>query len=225
VALLLGSLLVFGALALGYEREPLAAIDRETAEWVAGDVPVAVEWAARPLSWLGGWIGLTVLGVAAAVVLIRERAWLDLAFFVVAFLGSQLAVALLKDAFARPRPEAGPAVPLPESYAFPSGHAGAGAASLGALAVLAAERLESRRARTSLWVGVALLGLGVGLSRVALNVHFLTDVLAGFSFGLAWLAGCLLARDALAARGRTIRPAARLPSARGRNDADARPEA
>jgi undecaprenyl-diphosphatase len=187
----------FVALALGYEHEPLVSLDAEVSEWVASDLPGWVEAVARPFSWLGGWIGLTVLGVVAGVLLLRERAWLDLAFFLTAFVGCQLAVLLVKEWFDRARPSAGSGVPLPESAAFPSGHAAAGAASLGALAVLLAERLPNRRDRVLLWVTVVVVGLAVGLSRIALNVHYVTDVLAGWCFGLAWLAACLLLRDAV----------------------------
>jgi len=197
--LLVAAITGFVTLALAYDHDPLATMDRETAEWVARELPGVVEWFARPFSWLGGWIGLTLLGVAATILLVRERAWLDLAFFVTAYLGSQLAVSVLKEWFDRPRPAVGSAVPLPESAAFPSGHAASGAASLGALAVLAAERLSSRRARVWLWSCVAAAGLAVGLSRIALNVHFVTDVLAGWCFGVAWLAACLLVRERLRA--------------------------
>ena len=127
--------------------------------------------------------------------LVHERSWLDLAFFVTAFLGSQLVASLLKNGFDRARPDAGSAVPLPDSSSFPSGHATAGAASLGAVAVLLAERLPSRRARIWLWVVTVVLGVAVGLSRIALGVHYVTDVLAGWCLGLAWLAACLLVRD------------------------------
>ena len=157
---------------------------------------------ARPFSWLGGWIGLTALGAAAGILLARERAWLDVAFFLAAFVGTQLLVSLLKAFFDRARPDVGSVVPLPESAAFPSGHAAAGAASFGALAFLIAERLP-RPLRTEFWLGVAALGVAVGLSRVALNVHFVTDVVAGWCLGLAWLAACLLARDALSRRARS----------------------
>jgi len=187
----------FVALAVLYDHEPLASVDGDVARWVASDLPGWVEWVARPLSWLGGWIGLTALGVAAAVLLVHERAWVDFAFFAGAYVGSQLVVALLKDWFDRPRPDVGSAVPLPGSAAFPSGHATAGVASLGALAVLAGERLPSRRARAWLWGAVVVLGVAIGLSRIALNVHFVTDVLAGWCLGLAWLAACLLGREAL----------------------------
>ncbi len=187
----------FVVLALAYDHATLSGLDRDVARWVSTDLPGWVVDVARPFSWLGGWIGLTALGVVVAAALLRERAWIDLVFFVLAVVGSQLGVALLKAAFERPRPDAGSAVPLPDSFAFPSGHAAAGAASFAAAAVLVAERLPSARARAWLWVGVIVLGIGIGLSRIALGVHYVTDVLAGWCIGLAWLAACLLLRDAL----------------------------
>ena len=194
-AVLVGGLAGFLVLAATYEREPLTSVDADVAEWVAASLPTALEWFARPPSWLGGWIGVTALGIVLGLLLARQRSWLDLAFLVAAFAGSQIVVALLKEWFDRPRPDVGSAVDLPSSAAFPSAHATAGAASLGAAAVLVAERLPSRRARTWLWAGGALGGALVGLSRIALNVHYVTDVLAGWCLGLAWLAACLLVRD------------------------------
>jgi undecaprenyl-diphosphatase len=75
--------------------------------------------------------------------------------------------------------------------------------------VLVSERLPSRRARVWLWSAVVVLGLAVGLSRIALDVHYVTDVLAGWCLGLAWLAACLLARDAIRARRDAARAFAR----------------
>jgi len=200
VVLLLLALAGFAVLAIGYEREPLASVDVDVAEWVSSSLPTAVEWIARPPSWLGGWIGLTVLGVALGVVLVRERAWVDLGFLIATFAGAQIVVAVLKGWFDRPRPDVGSAVDLPSSTAFPSGHATAGVASLGAAAILIAERLPSRRARVWLWSSVVFLGAAVGLSRVALNVHYVADVAAGWCLGLAWLAACLIVRERLAGR-------------------------
>jgi undecaprenyl-diphosphatase len=68
-------------------------------------------------------------------------------------------------------------------------------ASLGAAAVLAGERISSQRARVWLWTLVVIGGLAVGVSRIVLDVHYVTDVLAGWCLGFAWLAGCLLGRE------------------------------
>jgi undecaprenyl-diphosphatase len=195
--LLVGGLLGFVVLALAYDRAPLATVDRETAEWVGRELPHVVEWLARPFSWLGGWIGMTILGVCMGVVLLRERNWPDLVFLVVALLGSQLAVSYLKAAFERPRPDVGSAVPLPDSAGFPSGHASEAVAGIGALAILVSDRFPNDRRRAWFWAIVAVLSLCVGLSRIALNVHYVTDVLAGWCFGLAWLGACLLVRERL----------------------------
>jgi undecaprenyl-diphosphatase len=187
----------FLLLALAFRRDPFAAWDADVAGWVATNVPLAVELLARPFSWLGGWIGIMVLTVVAAVALLRERSWLDLGFLLVAVVGSQVVTALLKLWFDRPRPSVDPAVALPSSSSFPSGHAVSGSACLGAVALLAAERLPDTRARRLLWALTATAGVAVGLSRIALGVHYVTDVLAGWCLGLAWLAACLLVRDAL----------------------------
>jgi undecaprenyl-diphosphatase len=191
------ALAAFVLLALAYDREPLSTMDANVAEWVATSLPRGLELAARPLSWLGGWVGITVLTVVAVTFLAHERNWIDQTFVLLVVIGSQVAVALLKAWFDRPRPDAGSAVPLPESAAFPSGHAVSGVAVFGAVAVLLAERIPNPRARTWLWTGAAIIGVAVGLSRIALNVHYVTDVLAGWCFGLAWLAACLLVRDRL----------------------------
>jgi undecaprenyl-diphosphatase len=197
---LAGGLAGFLVLAAAYRTDPVDSIDRWLAERLADGVPGPVESVALAASWLGGNTGLAILGAMLTAVLARERAWLDLAFLVAAFVGSQLAVTQLKEAFERPRPAYGSAVPLPETFSFPSGHAGGGVAAFGAAAILVSERLASPRARAAVWIVAGVLAASSGLSRVALNVHYASDVLAGWCFGLAWLAACVLGRDLLRRR-------------------------
>jgi membrane-associated phospholipid phosphatase len=214
LALLLVSIVCFAALAVAYDGA-LGDVDAEVAEWLAASLPAPVEWAARPFSWLGGWAGLAALCLVATFVLVRRRAWLDAGFLLTVFVGSQLVVTILKNVFDRPRPDLAPAVPLPDSPGFPSGHAAAGLATVGALAVLADERLPSRRARAGLWAATGAVAVAIGLSRMALGVHFASDVLAGWLVGLAWLSCCLLVRERLRARTRVVQPGSQLPSPRG----------
>ncbi len=107
---------------------------------------------------------------------------------------------VLKSVYERPRPDAGSPIDLPHSTSFPSGHAATGIAMFGALALIAAGRARSPAAAAGMLVLGFSIGVGVGASRVVLNVHFVSDVLAGFCVGLAWLCVCLAARELLAGR-------------------------
>lgn len=205
---------VFALLALTYDQTFVGDLDDDVARWVASHLPAWVEWLARPFSWAGGWIGLVASGVVMGVVLARERAWIDLAFLITAFAGSQLLANGMKPLFERPRPGFGSAIPLPHSASFPSGHSAAAVACVGALVVLLDERLAPERQRTALWAGAVVLGIGIGLSRIVLGVHWVSDVVAGWALGAAWLALCLLGREVVRHGG--------LASLRGRDDSERR---
>jgi len=180
----------------------LSSYDQDLAEWVAGSMPTPVEWVARCLSWLGGWAGVTVLVVLAVVWLARRGRLAIGVLLVVVALGGQLLNSITKEGYDRPRPTAGSPVELPSSTSFPSGHAMTGIAVFGLLGLLVARELASRRARTAaIAVGFGL-GALIGASRVVLNVHFLTDVLAGAALGLAWLSLCLLVASVVSSRRR-----------------------
>jgi membrane-associated phospholipid phosphatase len=180
----------------------VSAHDEDLSEWVAGSMPTAAEWLARALSWVGGWVGVTVV-VAVAVLWLSRRGRLATGVLLAAVaLGGQLVNSITKEGYDRPRPTAGSPVELPSSTSFPSGHAMSGIAVFGLLGLLAAGELSSRPARiTAIAVGFGL-GTLIGASRVVLNVHFLTDVLAGVALGLAWLSVCLLVASVVASRRR-----------------------
>jgi undecaprenyl-diphosphatase len=73
----------------------------------------------------------------------------------------------------------------PNSPSFPSGHALSSMVVYGTLALLASRHLRSRRARALVLVVGFLLPLVIGLSRPYLGVHYPSDVLAGWTAGLA----------------------------------------
>ena len=88
---------------------------------------------------------------------------------------------LMKDAFGRPRPDVAPHLDVVTSMSYPSGHA----VNAVAILLLAAALIPKRNRRA--WVaGAALLALMIGLSRVMLNVHWTSDVVGGWLFGLAF---------------------------------------
>jgi undecaprenyl-diphosphatase len=193
------SLAVFVAVAAAYvDGGSMVDLDLRVASWVAANMPAWAEWLARPFTWAGGLFGITIMSAVAVITLERCGRRADAMLVIAVALGAFLLTAGLKQVYERARPDAGSAITLPHSYSFPSGHAATGIAVFGVLAVLAAERARTRRARV-LWLLCGLaLGAAVGASRVVLNVHYLSDVIAGFCVGLAWLCACLLVRELVA---------------------------
>jgi membrane protein DedA with SNARE-associated domain/membrane-associated phospholipid phosphatase len=128
------------------------------------------------------------LAALAALLLAARRRWAEAAVLVAAVAIISIGVTELKDATARPRPSN----PLTsaEGSAFPSGHA-AHAVIFPWLALTLTVRLRPGMAGgTALLVlGIAMAAL-VGLSRVYLRVHYLSDVNAGWALGVAAFAAC-----------------------------------
>jgi membrane-associated phospholipid phosphatase len=182
-------------------------LDTEVAEWVVQSMPTWVEWLARPFTWLGGVVGMTIVITSVSVALLRRGRRREAVVLVVVALGSQALVLSAKAGYERERPDVGSAIELPASFSFPSGHATTGVAVFGLLGVYAAALATTRGRRiAAVCAGLAVGGL-IAASRVILNVHYLADVLAGACLGLSWLCACLLVEAWLRSR----RPRASAP--------------
>ena len=201
IALLAGALVVYAAVAADVVNAgPLSELDVDVATWVARSMPTWAEWLARPFTWLGGWLGVTAVVAAAVTRLLIRGARGEAALLVTVAIGIQLIVVASKNGYERPRPDVGSAIALPSSFSFPSGHAATGIAVFGLLGLIAAAYADTRRAKTIAVVAGFALGALIGASRVVLDVHYLSDVVAGACLGLAWLVTCLLAARGLHAR-------------------------
>ena len=106
--------------------------------------------------------------------------------------GATLLNLLLKQTFARTRPDPFFDYPLPVSHSFPSGHAFFAASFFGGLAVLVSGRVRSSALRLAVWIVALSLVLLIGLSRVYLGVHYPSDVFAGYAAAVVWVAGVAL---------------------------------
>ena len=138
-------------------------------------------------SLYGGPRGLLPLGFVLAIGFLL-RGWRRGALLVlVTMTGAGLLNLVLKDFFARPRPEAYFGYPLPASNSFPSGHAFFAASFFGGLAALVNGRIRSHALRVTVWTAAVGLSLLVGLSRVYLGVHYPSDVAAGYAAAIIWV--------------------------------------
>lgn len=141
----------------------------------------------RVVTFLGttAWLAL-VVGATAAYTLARGRRRLAVFVVVTAVAGGALNTAV-KVTVDRERPALDPPVATAGGFSFPSGHAAASTTSYGAVTLALLPAVPRRRRRAAV-AGVVVLVVAVGASRLALGVHYLTDVLGGFALGSGWLA-------------------------------------
>ncbi|WP_073811366.1 phosphatase PAP2 family protein [Kitasatospora sp. CB01950] len=192
----LASLLLFTALLVLVKADwsPLARLDHG---WVAALHRYAVRhsvWTAamQTMADLGApWTMRALLG-AAALWLWCVRARVLAGWAVSVGLLGWAASGGGRALIGRPRPHFADPVAIGSGAGFPSGHAIASAVTCGALLVLLWPRAD-RAVRAVAGTGAALTVLGVGWTRLALGVHYPSDVLAGWAAAAAVLAGVTLA--------------------------------
>jgi membrane-associated phospholipid phosphatase len=135
---------------------------------------------------------LTVLCILVAGLLLW-RGQRTLAFFwVLAVAGNGTLNSLLKRTFERVRPLHDHGLLVADGgWSFPSGHSSGSVVAYGMLAYLCL-RFVSVRWQLPVLMTFAAVAFTTGLSRVVLQVHYASDVLAGFASGLLWLSICVV---------------------------------
>ena len=147
------------------------------------------------LTHLGDPLVLALLGVAVTLGLLW-RCQRSLALgWVLALGGNALLNPLLKQVFERVRPVHDHGLVAELSWSFPSGHTSGATVAYGMLAYVVLRTLPTVWHLPAL-LAAAALAFTVGSSRVFLQVHFASDVLAGFASGTAWLMVCVLSLGA-----------------------------
>jgi undecaprenyl-diphosphatase len=142
------------------------------------------------ISELGDTAFITVFALLILVLLLARKHWLLAIGWGVTVLGSSFLIGLSKEEFQRARPVHVHGFADESTWSFPSGHAAGSMVFYGMLAYVLLVRLPAQWHRPVLY-GAASMVVLVGASRVILQVHYLSDVFAGFSMGLAWLALCI----------------------------------
>ncbi|MFC3503216.1 phosphatase PAP2 family protein [Micromonospora krabiensis] len=135
-----------------------------------------------------GPMPLRVTALVVVIWLVRRQAhrlalWVAITMTVGGLLGP-----LLKLLVARNRPDLLDPVARATGYAFPSGHALNAALFAGVLLLVFLPYAGGPARRAALWTGALLLAGLTGLSRVALGVHWTSDVVAGWLLGTAVVA-------------------------------------
>jgi len=200
-----GSIRAFDEKVLLSMREPGDHSDPLGPEWV--------EEMCRDLTSLGSGGILILITLAAAAYLALLRKTRIMLFLFAAVFGGMIISLLLKDLFARPRPDLISKEALPLTLSFPSGHSMSAAVVYLTLGALLARVQPNFRLKAYLLSLALLITIVVGLTRVYLGVHWPTDVLAGWTAGAGWALICWTIALLLQKQGTVERVASEKPPA------------
>jgi undecaprenyl-diphosphatase len=183
---LFGCLVVLGVLAEMVARQEADALDTFATPFFHGLASPPLDALMNAATFLGSDPIVVPMALAVSVGLLwfgRRREGL----FVLAVLGGSVVVNLaMKLFFHRPRPVLAWAHVLPD-YSFPSGHS-MNSLALGLALCLVVWRVLGPRWGAGVLVVAILASLTIGISRIYLGYHYLTDVVGGFAAAILWVA-------------------------------------
>ncbi|MDB5741971.1 MAG: phosphoesterase, PA-phosphatase related protein [Polaromonas sp.] len=197
-ALIIGAASLFAEVAknLGDGRQ-LGRLDQLFSDTLRATLPLGALQVFALLTHLGDTATLASLCIAGALALLWQRRYALCIGWVIAIAGNALLNVTLKGIFERTRPLHEHGLAFADGWSFPSGHSSGAVVAYGMLAYVLVRRLPARHAaaRLPILAAAAALAFSIGCSRIFLQVHFATDVLAGFASGTAWLAVCIVALE------------------------------
>ncbi|MBC7704741.1 MAG: bifunctional DedA family/phosphatase PAP2 family protein [Rhodoferax sp.] len=190
--LLIGASWLFGGIAEDVVHgDPLTVIDLQVAQWFHAHSTARVTQAMLILTHLHDPLPVTLYVVLLAAYLAWRHNWYWLiGVGLTVPLGMLLNVSM-KYAFRRARPSFEDPLLALTTYSFPSGHVAGATLFYGVMAAMVISRTPVWRWRVMAVLAAITMVTLVALTRVYLGVHYLSDVLAAFAEGVAWLTLCL----------------------------------
>jgi undecaprenyl-diphosphatase len=122
--------------------------------------------------------------------------------FTAAIAGGSLLNNILKTIIHRPRPISETTLVTVYGWSFPSGHAMTSMIFYGMIAYLLVRTVGSGRRKVFAMALAGFIVFMIGFSRIYLQVHYLSDVLAGYAGGLFWLSICITGMEVYSAKRR-----------------------
>ncbi|HEY1625649.1 MAG TPA: phosphatase PAP2 family protein [Streptosporangiaceae bacterium] len=140
----------------------------------------------KAITYLGSNGVLWTVIAAAAVVLAIRRRWRLTAYLLVTGAGALVLNPVLKSLVGRLRPVVAHPIAYGTGDSFPSGHSLGSIVCYGAILLVFLPAARGRWRTAFITVIVALVAL-IGISRLLLGVHYLSDVLGAWALGITWL--------------------------------------
>lgn len=185
-----GALVCFAYIAWQVSSHDTLLFDTVIRQWVYGQRGPVLNKIVIAVTYLGNWQTVVTLGLALLIVpKTRRRFGLP---FVCISAASTVLYKLMKSIFERPRPDLAVRLIAESGWSFPSGHSMNCIVCYGILIYLIRRYCADRRLANGLTALLSLLIFSIGCSRVYVGVHYPTDVLGGWSLGLAFLLAAVL---------------------------------
>ena len=194
----------FGLLAWQVSQPGISPVDTAVTAFLHGLANPTLDALMEASSLLGSSPLLAVVVGLAAAFLVARRRRAEAAFMLLALVGSLVLDDILKLLVQRPRPGFDWAEVWPET-SFPSGHAMDSFVVYLAIA-LVVWRVGGRRIGLVTLVLAAVLAVSVGMSRVYLGAHWLSDVIGGYLAGALWLLFLIACVDGISRLRRRLGP-------------------
>jgi undecaprenyl-diphosphatase len=142
--------------------------------------------AMRVLTRLGSTVGLTAIGAIVIAMFLYMRRLKYIGLLLLAMAGQGILQYSFKTIFERQRPQAMFDYVIGDTPSFPSGHSIAATCFFGLLAYLITLDLNSTAQKIAVWSLAVIIILTVGFSRIYFDVHYPSDVIAGYLAGIIW---------------------------------------
>ena len=154
------------------------------------DSPIWVTEFMTDITALGGGYILTILSIFVLIFLILQKHYDAFWLLLAAIAGGTLISLGLKEIYGRDRPDLALRLVNVTDFSFPSGHSMMSAVLYLTQAAIVARFQRTKKIRIFILSAALFLTLIIGFSRVYLGVHYPTDVIGGWTIGLAWACLC-----------------------------------
>jgi membrane-associated phospholipid phosphatase len=171
---------------------PLLHLDVSVASWLHAHGTPTLTQVMLFVTHAHDPVAIDAYSLIVAIVLARRREWSWIVGLAAAAPGGLLLNGLIKRLFERARPSFDDPLLTLTTFSFPSGHTAGAMLFYGTLSAYLLSRAHSLRVRNASLALWFLMVLIVGFSRMYLGVHYLSDVLGGAAWSLAWLTLCLI---------------------------------
>lgn len=192
VVILMGASWLFGGIAEDVVTgDPLTLVDFQVAQWLHAHATPRLTEGMLVLTHMHETLPITFAVIILGAWLAWKRNWYWLLCVSITVPLGMLLNVMMKYAFQRARPAFDDPLLVLTTYSFPSGHVAGSTLFYGVVAAMLLARINAWRWRALIMLAAIGLVALVALTRMYLGVHYLSDVLAAFALGVAWLTLCL----------------------------------